>query len=960
MNRAESAFSKRFLILAVILPTISCAGPQTGQPTPTSHQQVNIQLSETSATLAAGATQQFTATVTGTSNTAVTWSVDSVAGGNATNGAVTAAGLYTAPNQAGTHVVTATSVADTTKSASATVTVTGNVSISPGTATILAGATQQFQAAVKGQSNATVTWSVDSVSGGNASVGTITSTGLYTAPAQPGNHTVVATSGTGPGNSATAPVTVFTFSISPSAAAVAESTTQQFTATIQGLSNTSVSWFVDGVAGGNTTTGTVSATGLYTAPGQLGTHTVSATSVVATSTSASATITVTGSPALTPGSATLLTGATQQFNFSVQGLSNPTITWSVDSVAGGNSSVGTISGSGLYTAPSEAGNHTVTASDGSGTGDTASVQVTVFSFSLSPGATLLSPSATQQYTATITGLTNTSVTWSVDSVAGGNSSVGTIDTTGLYTAPNAIGLHTITAASVAIPSDTLSSRVTVVNVAQSSVLTYHNDDTRDGAYLEEVTLMPSNVNSNQFGKLVSYPVDGQIYGQPLYMPQLKMPSGTHDVVFVATQNNSVYAFDADATSANSTTFWHVNIGAPVGAYDSAGPWPYVGILSTPVIDATTNTMYLVAHVNGQTPWYQLHALDVTTGADKVSPVPVSGSYNGDNIGNGCYQRMGLALDPVTNWVYVAIGSCPHGWILAYDKSSLAQKGIFESTNGAQGGAFWSSGEAPAIDDATGDLYVMSGTDAGDEKWITGNTMVGYNDAFLRLDPKTLSVLDYFAPDDNYTLAVNDVDLGAGGNILVPGSSSDPHITLGGGKDGNIFVVNRDSMGGFNDSSNKVLQTVHTGTQQYNNIFDTPVYWNGNIFYHSNADVLRAFSWNAGAAAGQQLSAQPTSSASVVYNMHGATPSLSANGSNNGIVWDIDNSTYNSTDPASSGLAVLHAYDATNVAKELYNSAQAGTRDQAGQALKFTVPTIANGRVFVPTATELDIYGELGQ
>jgi hypothetical protein len=962
MNTAESGFPKRFFILAFILSTISCAGTKTtpSQPTSTPPQQVSIQLSQTSATLTAGATQQFTATVTGAGNTAVTWSVDNVAGGNATDGTITTTGLYTAPSQAGTHVVTATSVADATKSASATVSVTGNMSITPGTATMLAGATQQFQAAVIGQTNPIVTWSVDGVNSGNASVGTITSGGLYTAPAQPGTHTIGATSGTGPGNAATASVTVFTLGISPGTATITESTTQQFTATVQGLTNTSVSWSVDGVAGGNTTTGTVSTTGLYTAPSQLGTHTVSATSVVETSTSVTASITVTGPLTLTPGSATLLTGATQKFNASVPGLSNPTIAWSVDSVAGGNSSVGTISGSGLYTAPLLAGNHTVTASDGSGTGDSASVPVTVFSFSLSPGATLLSPSATLQYTATITGLTNTSVTWSVDRVTAGNSSVGTIDATGLYTAPSAIGLHTITAASVAVPSDTLSSRVTVVNVAQSAVLTYHNDNARDGAYLEEVTLMPSNVNSNQFGKLVSYPVDGQIYGQPLYVPQLKMPSGTQDVVFVATQNNSVYAFDADATSANPTTFWQVNFGAPVGAYDSAGPWPYVGILSTPVIDATTNTMYVVAHVNGQTPWYQLHAIDVTTGTDKVSPVPVGGSYNGDNIGNGCYQRMGLALDPVTNWIYIAIGSCPHGWILAYDKSSLAQEAIFESTNGAQGGAFWSSGEAPAIDDATGELYVMSGTDAGDEQWITGNTMVGYNDAFLRLDPKTLSVLDYFAPDDNYTLAVNDVDLGSGGNILVPGSTSDPHITLGGGKDGNIFVVNRDSMGGFNDSSNNVLQTVHTGTQQYNNIFDTPVYWNGNVYCHSNADVLRAFGWNAGAAAGQQLSAQPTSSASVVYNMHGATPSLSANGSNNGIVWDIDNSTYNSTDPAASGLAVLHAYDATNVATELYNSAQAGTRDQAGQALKFTVPTIANGRVFVPTATELDIYGELSQ
>jgi hypothetical protein len=956
MSTADSSFSKHLSLafLAFLLSAVGCGGAKMA-PTP-----VSIQLNQTTATIAAGTTQQFTASVTGTTNTAVTWSVDSIAGGNASDGTISASGLYTAPNATGTHVVTATSVADATKSASAKVTVTGLVSLSPGTSTLLTGAQQQFQATLATHNNPTVTWSVDGVAGGNSSAGTISTSGLYTAPSTAGNHTIGASVGTAAADSATVPVTVFSFGVSPGTAMVSESATQQFNATIQGLSNTSVTWSVDGVAGGNATSGTVSGSGLYTAPSQSGTHTVAATSAAVTSTSVSASVTVTGPVAVTPTGATLLTDATEQFSASAQGISNPTFTWSVDGVAGGNSTVGTISPSGLYTAPSQAGNHTIAASVGSSAGDSGSVQVTVFLFAISPGATLLSPNATEQYTATIQGINNTSVNWSVDSVAGGNSSVGTISTSGLYTAPNAIGLHTITATSATYTSDSVSSRVTVVNVAQSAVLTYHNDDVRDGAYLEEVTLTPSNVNSTQFGKLASYPVDGQIYGQPLYMPQLTMPSGTHDVVFVATQNNSVYAFDADATSGNTTTFWHVNFGAPVGAYDEYGPWPYVGILSTPVIDATTNTMYLVAHVNGDNPEYRLHAIDVTTGADLVTSVPVSGSYNGDSLNNGCYQRMGLALDPVTNWIYIPVGSCPHGWIFAYDKTSLAQEAIFESTNGAEGGGFWSSGGAAVIDDASGDVYIMSGVDAGDQQWINGNTMVGYNDSFLRLNPTTLTVMDYFAPDDNYTLAVNDVDLGSGGNILMPGSSTYPHITIGGGKDGNIFVVNGDDMGGFNDTSNNVLETVHIGTQQYDNIFSTPAYWNGNVYFHSSQDVLRAFSWNPNAAVGQQLSTTSTSAGSHVYSTHGATVSVSANGTSNGIVWDIDNSAYIGNNPTASGLAVLHAYDATNVATELYNSSQAGTRDQAGQALKFTVPTIANGRVYVPTATELDIYGELAQ
>lgn len=746
--------------------------------------------------------------------------------------------------------------------------------------------------------------------------------------------------------------------LNQSAANVSPGGTQQFAATVTGTDNLAVTWSVDSVSGGNSTDGTIANSGLYSAPQQSGTHVVTATSVADTTRSASATVTVSGSVSISPSTSTIVTGATQQFQATVNGNNSSSITWAVDGVNGGNSSTGTISSAGLYTAPSQAGNHTIGASAGTGAGNSASTQITVFSFAVSPDGAAISPGATQQFTATIQGLTNTAVTWSVDGVAGGNSSVGTVSTGGLYTAPHAIGPHTVTAASAAFPSDTVNGRVTVINAAPSAVLTYHNDDARDGAFLEEVTLTPSNVNPSQFGKLISYPVDGQIYGQPLYLPQLKINGAAHDVVFVATQNNTVYAFDADAASGSGATFWQVNFGVPKSAYDSAGPWPVVGILSTPVIDATSNTIYVVAHLANTTPEYWLHALDVTTGKDRVSPVAIAGSNGSDHLGNGCYQRMGLALDPVTNWIYVPFGSCPNGWIFAYDKTTLQQKAVFEATPGAGGGGFWGSGAAPAIDDSTGDIYVMNGTDAGDEQWIGAQSMTGYNDSFLRMNSADLSVLDYFAPYDNAYLSSNDADLGSGGNVLLPGSSSFPHELLGGGKDGRVYVINRDSMGGYNNASNNVLQVVHMGTTQFGNIFSTPVYWNGTVYIHCSKDVLQAFSWNAGANAGQQLSSNPVATGNAYFGRHGAIASLSAHGNNNGIVWDIDNSSYNPTDPTASGAAVLHAYDAGNIATELYNSADSGSRDQAGQALKFTVPTIANGRVFVPTATELDIYGLL--
>jgi hypothetical protein len=747
---------------------------------------------------------------------------------------------------------------------------------------------------------------------------------------------------------------------------VAAGATTQFTATVTGSTNTSVTWSVDGVSGGNSTTGTISSSGLYTAPSAAGSHTVVATSMADTSASAKATVTVVlQALALSPSSAVLAAGGTQQFSATLQGAANPSVTWSVDGVIGGNATSGTISTSGLYMAPAQAGNHTVSAASTANASISANASIDVFTFAISPASATLAPSGTQQFTSTIQGLTNTAVTWSVDGVAGGNAASGTITSTGFYTAPSALGPHTVTATSVAQSTASAAASVVVANLANDAVLTYHNDDARDGAYLQEVTLAPSNVNSTQFGKLLAYPVDGQIYAQPLYISALSIAGGMHDVVFVETQSNSVYAFDADATASNPMTFWHVNLGPPVTVDDSGGPWPNVGILSTPVIDSSTNTMYLVAETSNTgpngTPFF-LHALNVTTGADLPgSPVAINATdpNSGETLETSCYQRMGLALNPVTNWVYLDFGSCTHGWVVAYNKSTLAQEAVFNTTSNAAGGGLWASGGAPAVDDSSGNVYVMSGTD-WDDAWISpppAYTQTGYNDSFLNLNSSTLNVQSYFSPDNNYTLAGTDADLGSGSPVLLPGNSQFPNELIGGGKDGNIYIVDPLDMGGFN-STNEVIQNVHTGTQQYDNIFSTPVYWNGSVYFHCDQDVLRAFSWTQGAAGGQQLSTSPTSMGAAVYSMHGATASLSANGAINGIIWDTDNSAYVPTNPTSSGNLVLHAYDATNVANELYNSSQAGSRDTAGLALKFTVPTIANGRVFVPTATELDIYGLL--
>jgi hypothetical protein len=767
-------------------------------------------------------------------------------------------------------------------------------------------------------------------------------------------------SGCGSSGSSSNPSGPISVQLNQGSASLNVNTTTQFTATVQGTSNTAVTWTVDTIAGGNSSVGTISAAGLYTAPSLAGSHTVTATSAADTTKSASAALTVDATDVVSPATADVAAGATQQFTATVAGYSNTSVTWSVDGVSGGNSSVGTVNSSGSYTAPSQVGNHTVTATSVANSSLTANGAATVFTLSVSPGASAIVPGGTQQYTATVQGLSEGTVTWSVDGVAGGNSTTGTISSAGLYTAPEATAQHTIAASPTSYPSLTVTTTITIINASSGAVLTYHNDDTRDGAFTQETTLTTANVNSTQFGKIAAYAVDGQIYAQPLYLPAVSIAGSSHAVVYTVTQNNSVYAFDATGTQ--TTPFWQINLGTPVPKNDVEGVNPYVGILSTPLIDATTNTMYLVSETAGTAVPFYLHALDVTSGAEKFGgPVAINASVTGTEgtgtshtitLGTDCYQRMGLALNPATNSIVIPFGSCAHGWIVAYDKSSLQQTAVFNDTpNDNGGGGLWASGGAIAIDDITGDLYLMSGVDEGDE--IT----TGYSDSFLRLAPTNLSVLDYFTPDNAQVLEENDVDLGSGSNILVPNnSSSTPHETIGGGKDGNIFVVNRDEMGSFSPSQNNVIQTVHTGTQQYNNIFSTPVYWNGSIYYHCSHDVLHAFSWSASTGL---MSTSPTSSATAVYTQHGATPSLSANGDANGIIWDTDNTNYNQNTPSSSGPLVLHAYDATNVATELYNSSQAaGSRDTAGLALKFTVPTIASGKVFVPTGDELDIYGLL--
>ena len=969
----------------------------TATVTVTAPTAITVAVSPKTASVVTGLTQQFSATVTNSSNTSVTWQVNNVTGGNATAGTISGTGLYTAPATvpSGAVTVTAVSVADNTKSDTAAVTVVTAVSVtmSPKTASVQAGFTKQFTTTVANTSNTAVTWQVNNVTGGNSTVGTISATGLYTAPTTvPASNpvTVKAISVADNTKSDTATVTVtagVSVTVSPKTAAVVTSSTQQFTATVTNASNTSVTWQVNNVTGGNTTTGTISTTGLYTAPATVpsGAVTVEAISVVDNTKSDTAAVTVTlpVSVTVSPKTPSVQVALTQQFTATVANTSNTAVTWQVNNVTGGNATTGTISATGLFTAPATvpASNpvtvKAISVADNTKS-DTATVTITPapsVTVTIMPKRGGLTPGQTMTFTATVTGSSNTAVTWEVDGVAGGNSTVGVISTGGVYTAPNSGGVHNIVARSVA--DATATSAASPIGVTDlSGVATYHNDLSRDGANTREFALTTANVAKATFGKLFACTVDAAVYGQPLWVPSLTISGARHNVIIAVTQHDSIYAFDADASPC--VTLWS-KVGTNAGSLIPTGEtWvvsgasgsvdvpcgdlaPAIGIVGTPVVDLATNTIYLVTKTKTISPvsfHQRLHALDITTGAEKFGgPVEISASIRSATftaLKNN--QRPGLAL--VNGNVYIGWSShCDEGayqgFLMAYSASTLSQVATFtpapNAVTSVESG-IWMSGGAPAAD-SSNNLYLITGngTFNADQPSAPNDD---YGDTILKLGTTGgISVLDYFTPNNQSTEQTGDADLGSGGATILVDQPSGPvqHLVIGGGKDGILFLLNRDNLGKFTTTDSGAIQLLNIG----DSIYATPAFWNNRLYIGGTfgGGHVQAFTFNPATG----LFASPSSSQSPTsYGFPGATPSVSANGTSQGIVWAIDSSK-NGTDGSSFGAAVLHAYDATNLATELWNSAQVAG-DAAGVAVKFTVPTVANGKVYIGTQGEISAYG----
>jgi hypothetical protein len=524
-----------------------------------------------------------------------------------------------------------------------------------------------------------------------------------------------------------------------------------------------------------------------------------------------------------------------------------------------------------------------------------------------------------------------------------------------------VGLMTAAALACAVAVQSFPSAVV-------DVVTYHNDNARTGQNLNETFLTPATVTASTFGKIGLFALDGKVDAQPLYLSTVTVPGqGTRNLLFVATEHDSVYGIDADTGS----VVWHVSLlGSGETTSDGRGcsqVVPEIGITATPVIDRSGGphgVIYVVAmSKNGSGSYFQrLHALDVTSGAELFGgPINVQASFPGTGAGSAggiltfdpkqYEERAALLLlngSIVTAWTSHCDIDPYTGWIIAYNATTLAQTSVLNVTPNGSRGAFWMAGDGPAADPA-GNIYLLDGNGTFDTVLDDTGFPVqrDFGNGFLKVSTASgLAVADYFEMFNTVAESNADQDLGSGGMLVLPdlldATSQIRHLAVGAGKDTHMYVVDRDSMGKWNSSSNQIYQDI-TGALS-GGVFSMPAYFNGVLYYGASGDSLKAF---------PIVSARVASAASSksvrAFGYPGATPGISASGNTNGIVWAVENGSS----------AVLHAYDARDLSHELYNSSQATAgRDAFGAGNKFITPTIVNGRVYVGTATGVAIFGSL--
>lgn len=518
------------------------------------------------------------------------------------------------------------------------------------------------------------------------------------------------------------------------------------------------------------------------------------------------------------------------------------------------------------------------------------------------------------------------------------------------------------------------------------VLTWRYDLTHAGENTSETVLTPANVNTTSFGKLFSLSVDSTVYAQPLYVPNLKMSDGlVHNVLFVATENDSIYAFDADSNSgADAKPIWHVSLltsahGAGAGA--TPVPWqdtgspdvaPTIGITGTPAINLSTNTMYVVAasKENG-TYFSRLHAIDITTGAEQAgSPVNITATVTGTGLGSSggqlafspMWENQRPALDYYNGHVYIGYAAHGdngnyHGWLFAYDATTLKQTAVLCLTPNTYGAGVWGSGAGMPIDNdgSGGRMFVSTGNgDISKYPPFSESTELGESVVDFSLANGGITPTDAFTTFNFQTLNNHDWDLGSGGVLMLPDQQGTyPHILISGGKEGRVLVLNRDSLGGYPasgaTSDPNALQEITGLTPQGEGYWNTAAYWNGNVYVWPENGSPMLFKLNNGV-----MDTQPSSTAAGVKSAFPSPSfSISSNGTQDGVAWAVRSDQFNTNGPA-----VLYAWDANDLSKPIYESDTNASRDAAGPANKFSIPVVTNGKVYVAAHGEVNVYGLL--
>ncbi|MGH9643022.1 MAG: hypothetical protein ACRD3Q_11415, partial [Terriglobales bacterium] len=486
-------------------------------------------------------------------------------------------------------------------------------------------------------------------------------------------------------------------------------------------------------------------------------------------------------------------------------------------------------------------------------------------------------------------------------------------------------------------------------------MTHHNDVARTGQNLNETCLTPANVNVNQFGKLFTQNVDGIVVGQPLHASNLLMADGlVHNVVFVATQHNTVYAFDADNNlGSNATPIWAVSLNDggtsdPISDFGCTGTgFSEIGITSTPVIDAAKTTIYVVAKTVTAmgARQFALHALDITTGNEILGgPVTITGSYGTESF-HVLYQMQRPALLLQDGLIYIGFGGngCDiynyNGWLFAYDAQTLQQQAVFEVAPNGKKSSIWQGGAGPSVDEF-GNIYVVTANGTYDGP----DGQNDYGDSVLKMGWRggVVGIQDYFTPYNQADLQDDNLDLGSAGAVILPDQPGIyPHELVAGGKGGTLYLINRDALGQYNPDMDDVIQSLPGVV--VDELSGNPVYWNGNLYISGGRDTIKQFPLINGV-----LTTQPVSQTTVVFGDASAnSTSLSANGSDNAILWAINHSQH-----------ILYAFDPTNLANIFYSSKQAIRRDVLSQVVRFVTPTISNGKVYIGGKTQLTVYGLL--